>query len=133
MRVFGGLVVAMVDRLADDEPAIYGGMAMLIPSIADDGAPQLRGAGGPANLQDAIFERLLRERIIFLGSQVDDDVANQLCAQILLLSADDPRRDIHLYINSPGGSVSAGMAIYDTLQFVDCDVATHALMIACRR
>jgi ATP-dependent Clp protease protease subunit len=81
-------------------------------------------------LQDAIFERLLRERIIFLGAQVDDEIANQLCAQMLLLSAEDPKRDIYLYINSPGGSVSAGMAIYDTMQFLDCDVAAYAYGLA---
>ena len=79
--------------------------------------------GGPGGLQDAVFERLLGDRIVVLGSQVDDAVANQLAAQMLLLSAEDPKRDIHLYVNSPGGSVSAGMAVYDTMQFVDCDVA----------
>ena len=79
-----------------------------------------------AGLQDAVFDRLLQERIIFLGRQVDDDIANQLAAQMLLLAAEDPRRDISLYINSPGGSVSAGMAIYDTMRFVDCDVAPTA-------
>jgi ATP-dependent Clp protease, protease subunit len=83
-----------------------------------------------STLNDSVYERLLSERIIFLGSQVDDDVANQLAAQMLLLSAADPRRDIHLYINSPGGSVMAGMAIYDTMQFIDCDVATYAMGMA---
>jgi ATP-dependent Clp protease protease subunit len=92
--------------------------------------PQLRGATGPTGLQDAVFERLLAERIVFLGSEVDDDIANQLCAQLLLLAADDARRDIHLYINSPGGSVSAGMAIYDTMRFLDCDVATYGFGLA---
>ena len=87
----------------------------------------LRGAGGMMNLGDSVYERLLRERIIFLGSQVDDVIANQLAAQMLLLSAEDPKRDIHLYINSPGGSVTAGMAIYDTMQFIDCDVATYCI------
>jgi ATP-dependent Clp protease protease subunit len=67
------------------------------------------------NLSDSVYERLLAERIIFLGSQVDDDIANRLCAQILLLAAEDPTKDISLYINSPGGSISAGMAIYDTM------------------
>ena len=100
------------------------------PGPISENSPRLRGPGGPANLQDAIFDRLLRERIIFLGSQVDDDIANQLCAQMLLLSADDPHRDIHLYINSPGGSVSAGMAVYDTMQFIDCDVATYGMGLA---
>ncbi|MFD4368130.1 ATP-dependent Clp protease proteolytic subunit [Rhodococcus sp. NPDC058521] len=82
------------------------------------------------NLSDSVYERLLRERIIFLGTQVDDDIANKLCAQILLLSAEDPTRDISLYINSPGGSVTAGMAIYDTMQFAECDVATFGMGLA---
>ena len=95
-----------------------------------NGTPKSRANGKPGSLHDAIFDRLLDERIIFLGTQVDDDVANQLCAQMLLLSADDARRDIHLYINSPGGSVSAGMAVFDTMRFVDCDVATYAFGMA---
>ena len=94
------------------------------------GAPLMRAGGSMMNLNDSVYERLLRERIIFLGSQVDDVIANQLAAQMLLLSAEDPKRDIHLYINSPGGSVTAGMAIYDTMQFIDCDVATYAMGLA---
>ncbi|GAA5072609.1 ATP-dependent Clp protease proteolytic subunit [Nocardia iowensis] len=82
------------------------------------------------NLSDSVYERLLRERIIFLGTQVDDDIANKLCAQILLLAAEDPTKDILLYINSPGGSVTAGMAIYDTMQFVECDIATFGMGLA---
>ncbi|VFB01886.1 ATP-dependent Clp protease proteolytic subunit 2 [Nocardia cyriacigeorgica] len=82
------------------------------------------------NLSDSVYERLLRDRIIFLGTQVDDDIANKLCAQILLLAAEDPTRDISLYINSPGGSVSAGMAIYDTMQYAECDIATIAFGLA---
>jgi ATP-dependent Clp protease protease subunit len=82
------------------------------------------------NLSDSVFERLLRERIIFLGTQVDDDIANRLCAQILLLSAEDSTKDISLYINSPGGSVTAGMAIFDTMQLAQCDVATYAMGMA---
>ena len=81
-------------------------------------------------LGDAVYERLLRERIVFLGQEVDDATANQLAAQMLLLAAEDPRRDIHLYVNSPGGSVTGGMAIYDTMQFLDCDVATYAMGMA---
>ncbi|MBE7188149.1 MAG: ATP-dependent Clp protease proteolytic subunit [Jatrophihabitans endophyticus] len=81
-------------------------------------------------LTDSVYDRLLRERIIFLGQPVDDQIANQLCAQILLLSAEEPERDINLYINSPGGSVTAGMAIFDTMQFVDCDIATYAMGLA---
>lgn len=79
---------------------------------------------------DRVFERLLRERIIFLGSEVTDASANTLCAQILFLAAQDPERDIMLYINSPGGSVSAGMAVYDTMRFVTNDVVTVALGLA---
>jgi ATP-dependent Clp protease, protease subunit len=71
-----------------------------------------------------IFNRLLRERIIFLGTEVDDDIANVTCAQLLHLAGDDAERDVWLYINSPGGSVTAGMAIYDTMQFIEPDVAT---------
>lgn len=71
-----------------------------------------------------IYSRLLKERIIFLGSGVNDDVANVIIAQLLFLEADDPDKDITFYINSPGGSVTAGMAIYDTMQFVKCDIAT---------
>ncbi len=82
------------------------------------------------NLSDSVYERLLRERIIFLGTQVDDDIANRICAQILLLSAEDQTKDIALYINSPGGSVTAGMAIYDTMQLAECDVATYGLGLA---
>ena len=86
-------------------------------------------AGG-MNLGDSVFERLLRERIVFLGQQVDDEIANKLCAQILLLSAEDPTRDISLYINSPGGSVTAGMAIYDTMKYSPCDIATYGMGLA---
>jgi ATP-dependent Clp protease, protease subunit len=74
-----------------------------------------------------VYSRLLKDRIIFLGTQVDDEVANALVAQMLFLQSDDPKSDIHLYINSPGGSVTAGMAIYDTMQFVSCDVATYCI------
>jgi ATP-dependent Clp protease protease subunit len=79
-------------------------------------------------LQDQqVFQRLLRERIIFLGRQVDDEIANRICGEMLLLSAEDRKRDIHLYINSPGGSVTAGMAIYDVMQFVPNDVTTLSM------
>jgi len=79
------------------------------------------------NLNDSVYDRLLRERIIFLGQAVDDAIANQICAQLLLLSAEDAKRDINLYINSPGGSVTAGMAIFDTMELIECDVATWAM------
>jgi ATP-dependent Clp protease protease subunit len=92
--------------------------------------PDLGVAGAGMTLNDSVYDRLLRERIIFLGQPVDDPIANQISAQLLLLAAEDPKRDIHLYINSPGGSVTAGMAIYDTMQLVECDVATFALGLA---
>jgi len=99
---------------------------------ADSGlmVPQMRVNGAGMNLHDSVYDRLLRERIIFLGQAVDDTIANQICAQLLLLAAEDASRDVHLYINSPGGSVTAGMAIYDTMQFVDCNVATYATGLA---
>ncbi len=77
-----------------------------------------------------VYARLLKERIIFLGTQVDDASANLICAQLLLLQSEDAERDMYLYINSPGGSVSAGMAIYDTMQYVTCDVGTICLGLA---
>ncbi|MEU4379164.1 ATP-dependent Clp protease proteolytic subunit [Micromonospora echinofusca] len=86
--------------------------------------------GGQPSFGDQVFDRLLKERIIFLGTEVTDASANQICAQMLLLAAEDPERDIVLYINSPGGSVSAGMAVYDTMRFVRNDVATVALGFA---
>jgi len=89
------------------------------------GAEQLAG-----NLDDSVYNRLLKERIIFLGSEVNDQVGNRICAQLLLLAAEDDKSDIYLYINSPGGSVSAGMAIYDTMQFIGNDVGTIAMGMA---
>jgi len=74
-----------------------------------------------------IYSRLLKDRIIFLGSAVDDDVANLVIAQLLFLEAEDPEKDVHLYVNSPGGSVTAGLAIYDTMQYIRPDVATICL------
>jgi ATP-dependent Clp protease protease subunit len=91
---------------------------------------EMRGSGAGMTLNDSVYDRLLRERIIFLGQPVDDTIANQICAQLLLLAAEDPSRDIALYINSPGGSVTAGMAIFDTMTFVDCDIATYAMGLA---
>jgi ATP-dependent Clp protease, protease subunit len=79
---------------------------------------------------DHIYDRLLRERIVFLGSEVRDDNANLICAQLLLLAAEDPKRDIYFYINSPGGSISAGLAIFDTMAFIENDVATVAMGLA---
>jgi ATP-dependent Clp protease protease subunit len=79
---------------------------------------------------DQLFQRLLRHRIIFLGQQVDDDIANRICAELVLLASEDEKRDISIYINSPGGSVYAGMAIYDVMQYVPNDVATYAMGMA---
>jgi len=81
------------------------------------------------NPQEGLFQQLLQKRIVFLGSPIDDAVANLVCAQLVLLDAEDDK-DIHLYINSPGGSVTAGLAIYDTMQFVSCDVATTCVGLA---
>jgi ATP-dependent Clp protease protease subunit len=82
------------------------------------------------SLDDQLAARLLHQRIIVLGTEVDDPIANRLCAQLLLLSAEDPRNDISLYINSPGGSVSAGLAIYDTMRLIPNDVSTLAMGLA---
>jgi ATP-dependent Clp protease protease subunit len=90
----------------------------------------VRMAGGAGRFDDFLYERLLKERIIFLASEVEDQMANAICAQMLLLAAEDPDKDIYLYINSPGGSVSAGMAIYDTMQFIKNDVATVSMGLA---
>ena len=77
-----------------------------------------------------VFNRLLHNRVVMLGTDVNDDIANQICAQLLYLEGEDDKADIWLYINSPGGSVTAGMAIYDTMQFVGCDVATVCMGMA---
>ncbi len=92
----------------------------------------MRRGGAPTSmtLSDSVYERLLQQRIIVLGQQVDDDIANRIAAQMLLLAAEDPVADIALYINSPGGSVTAGMAIFDTMEFIPCDVATYAMGLA---
>jgi ATP-dependent Clp protease protease subunit len=109
-----------------------GSEGLVVPTLGvATPAPALRApGGGDMGLDAQVYNRLLRERIIFLGSPVMDDMANAICAQLLLLAAEDPERDIWLYINSPGGSVSAGLAIYDTMQFVSNDVATVGLGLA---
>jgi ATP-dependent Clp protease protease subunit len=81
-------------------------------------------------MAEQVFQRLLRHRIVVLGQQVDDDLANRVCAELILLAAEDGQRDISLYINSPGGSVSAGLAIYDVMQFVPNDIRTYAMGMA---
>lgn len=97
-----------------------------------DATPPRSAVGdvGPGDLDGHIYQRLLKERIIFLGSEVRDTNSNAICAQMLLLSAEDPDADISLYINSPGGSVDSGMAIYDTMQFISNDVSTVAMGLA---
>ncbi len=90
----------------------------------------MNGAGQSYALDDHIYQRLLKERIVFLGSEVRDQNANAICAQMLLLNAEDPEADIFLYINSPGGSVDAGMAIYDTMNYIPNDVATVGMGLA---
>ena len=96
-----------------------------------DGSARVSGPEtGGMGLADHIFNRLLKERIIWLGSEIRDENANAICAQMMLLAAEAPDRDIFLYVNSPGGSVTAGMAIYDTMQFIAPDVATVAVGMA---
>ena len=91
----------------------------LIPYVVEKNGQQERAYD--------IYSRLLKDRIIFLGTAVNDEVANSIVAQMIFLQSDDPKKEIHFYINSPGGSVTAGLAIYDTMQFVTCDVATYCL------
>jgi len=94
-------------------------MSTLVPFVVEKSGREERAMD--------IYSRLLKDRIIFLGSQVNDQVANLLVAQMLYLQFEDPKADIHMYINSPGGSVTAGMAIYDTMQYINCDVATYCM------
>ena len=89
--------------------------------------PVMAGEDMPAGRADPIFNRLLKDRIIWMGEEVKDEMANRICAQMLMLAAEDPKKDIWLYINSPGGSITAGMAIYDTMQLIEPDVATVGL------
>jgi len=104
------------------------------PGLPDLGHAPTRGhtpgTGSSSGNEENIYYRLLNARIIFLGDEVRDENANAISAQLLLLAAEDPDRDIHLYINSPGGSVSAGLAIYDTMQFIKPDIATYAMGMA---
>jgi ATP-dependent Clp protease protease subunit len=102
---------------------------LIMPDAAS--SPFARGPQpGGMGLDDSVYNRLLRDRILFLGSEVRDENANALCAQMILLAAEDPVKDIYLYINSPGGSVTAGMALYDTMQYIQPDVATVAMGLA---
>jgi ATP-dependent Clp protease protease subunit len=111
-------------------PARVGDVTPQTSGLPERLAPTAGGGAGMAVLDDHIYQRLLRERIIFLGSEVRDQNANAICAQLLLLSAEDPEADIFLHINSPGGSVDAGMAIYDTMNYITNDVATVAMGLA---
>ncbi|GAA4549033.1 ClpP family protease [Amycolatopsis samaneae] len=90
-------------------------------------APEMSTPTAGLTLDDSVYEQLLRDRVVFLGSEVTDEVANRIVAQLLLLAADAPGKDIRFYINSPGGSVSAGMAIYDTMRLIQPDVSTWGL------
>ncbi|MEJ7601682.1 MAG: ATP-dependent Clp protease proteolytic subunit [Kofleriaceae bacterium] len=94
-------------------------MSYLVPTVVEHGPRGERGWD--------IFSRLLKDRVILLGSPIDREIANVVIAQLLFLDSEDPRKDIMLYINSPGGEVAAGLAIYDTMQFLHCDVATYCL------
>jgi ATP-dependent Clp protease protease subunit len=97
--------------------------------VTQDSTPLMRTSSG-LSLNDSVYERLLRERIVVLGSEVNDRIANEITTQLLLLQAEDPEKDITLYINSPGGSVTAGFAIYDTMQLIEPDVSTVAMGLA---
>ena len=110
---------------------VRAGWAVASTPMSDLVVPPFRGfeGAGPDNRME-VYNRLLRNRIVVLGTDVNDDVANLLVAQLLYLDAEDPTKDIWLYINSPGGSVTAGMAIYDTMQFLSCDVATICMGLA---
>jgi ATP-dependent Clp protease, protease subunit len=104
------------------------------PRYAGRSAPapiQMRSAATAGmSLSDSVYERLLQQRIIVLGQQVDSEISNRIAAQMLLLAAEDPEKDIELYINSPGGSVNDGMAVFDTMNLIPCDVATTAMGLA---
>ena len=101
-----------------------------VGDVNETSSPQMNGGAPSYGLDDHIYQRLLKERTVFLGSEVRDQNANAICAQLLLLSAEDPEADIFLYINSPGGSVDSGMAIYDTMNYIPNDVATVGMGLA---
>ena len=116
---------------APRDPAVTGQPIQTAPPMLAEVTRVMRSAGeSPLPLGEQLFQRLLRHRIVFLGQQVDDEIANRICAELVLLAAEDEKRDISLYINSPGGSVSAGLAIYDVMQYVPNDVATYAMGMA---
>ncbi|MCC7292879.1 MAG: ATP-dependent Clp protease proteolytic subunit [Phycisphaerales bacterium] len=99
-------------------------------SLINQRVPFVIESSGRGDREMDIFSRLLKDRIVFLTGGVDDEVANLIIAQLLFLSNEDPKADVHLYVNSPGGSVSAGLAIYDTMQYLRCDVATYCIGMA---
>ncbi|WP_089301713.1 ClpP family protease [Haloechinothrix alba] len=105
-------------------------MARRQADVTHDATSSMRTTTAGMNLTDSMYERLLQERIVVLGSEVNDDVANRITAQLLLLAAEDSESDIRFYINSPGGSVTAGFAIYDTMQLIEPQVATYAMGLA---
>ena len=121
-----GAARACRDQLV--EPRLAGSLRAMSDIVTPFTAPVALEGGFDPRID--VFNRLLKNRVIMLGSDVNDDIANQICAQLLYLEGEDPNADIWLYINSPGGSVTAGMAIYDTMQFVGCDVATVCLGLA---
>lgn len=127
----GGLIGADIGPVSGSLNSSPGG-----PVSGSFGRPAAGAAGPPSaaplgsTLDEQIYQRLLDDRIVFVGAAVDDALANRVCAQLLLLTRASRRQDISLYINSPGGSVDAGMAIYDTMQFIENDVATYALGLA---
>ena len=106
-------------------------MTLTLRSVSSTTSAPIRAASSSGiGLDDNVYQALLQNRIIFLGSEVKDENANAICAQMLLLNAEDPHSDVYLYVNSPGGSVSAGMAIYDTMNWISNDVATVAMGLA---
>jgi ATP-dependent Clp protease protease subunit len=115
----GHLTKEIVDMKDQDRS---GARSLVVPMVVEQ--------TGQGERSYDIYSRLLKDRIIFIGTEVDDEVANLVVAQLLFLQTEDPKRDVSLYINSPGGSVTAGLAIYDTMQFLTCDVATYCLGMA---
>jgi ATP-dependent Clp protease protease subunit len=113
-----------------EHPFLAGTQSNLITPPTNYIVPTVIESEGRSERAYDIYSRLLKDRIIFLGTGVDDQVANIVIAQLLFLQMQDPKKDIHMYINSPGGSVTAGLAIYDTMQFVTCDVNTYCIGIA---
>ena len=111
-------------------PVDASAVAAVAPKNAYYPTPYVIERTGRGEQSYDIYSRLLKDRIIFLGTAIDDQVANAVIAQLLFLQMEDPKKDIHIYINSPGGSVTAGLAIYDTMQFVTCDVTTYCLGMA---